>query len=327
VPPEERVAEFDQDGTLWVEHPLYTQVVYYLDRVPAIVKEKPELKTKEPFETVLSGNREAMAKLSMREETVAGVTITDTPTLAAWPAAPIIWNAAIVARSGVRSIDRSEFRLERKLRRQDRIVVVQHRGRGPRARPPSHIRASAGRRTTSCRSRCLARAHSDKILELFAIANGRPATPISKTAGAPLCWAPRDCAPSAQTSSAHVCSAGRRRPAHSVIPPFAPLTASFVVSARSTRDVIEACGDTSRARRDEHHSAPWAMLESLTRRTRKSASSRFFMLTMVQSCFRPMSLHRLAESSDGGVRQPLRGSIGVFALRGSRARSRLGPCS
>ena len=63
VPPEERIATFDQDGTLWVEHPMYTQVVYCLDRVPAVVAQKPELKDREPFKTVLSGNREAMAKL------------------------------------------------------------------------------------------------------------------------------------------------------------------------------------------------------------------------------------------------------------------------
>jgi phosphoglycolate phosphatase-like HAD superfamily hydrolase len=67
VPPEQRIATFDQDGTLWVSHPMYTQVVYCLERVPAVVKEKPELKDKEPFKTVLSGNREAMAKLSMKE--------------------------------------------------------------------------------------------------------------------------------------------------------------------------------------------------------------------------------------------------------------------
>jgi phosphoserine phosphatase len=64
VPPEARIATFDQDGTLWVEHPMYTQVVYCLERVPALVKEKPELAKVEPFKTVLSGNREAMAKLS-----------------------------------------------------------------------------------------------------------------------------------------------------------------------------------------------------------------------------------------------------------------------
>jgi phosphoserine phosphatase len=65
VPPAERIATFDQDGTLWVSHPMYAQVVYCLDRVPAVVKSKPELAKVEPFKTVLSGNREAIAKLSM----------------------------------------------------------------------------------------------------------------------------------------------------------------------------------------------------------------------------------------------------------------------
>ena len=65
VPPAERIATFDQDGTLWVSHPMYTQVMYCLERVPAVVKAKPELAKVEPFKTVLSGNREAMAKLSM----------------------------------------------------------------------------------------------------------------------------------------------------------------------------------------------------------------------------------------------------------------------
>jgi phosphoserine phosphatase len=67
VAPEERIAVFDQDGTLWVEHPMYSQVVYCLDRVPAVVAKRPELKNVEPFKTVLSGNREAIAKLPMRE--------------------------------------------------------------------------------------------------------------------------------------------------------------------------------------------------------------------------------------------------------------------
>jgi phosphoglycolate phosphatase-like HAD superfamily hydrolase len=76
VPPEQRIATFDQDGTLWVEHPMYTQVVYCLERVPAVVKEKPELKDREPFKTVMSGNREAMARLSMKElEEILAVTL------------------------------------------------------------------------------------------------------------------------------------------------------------------------------------------------------------------------------------------------------------
>jgi phosphoserine phosphatase len=67
VPPEARIATFDQDGTLWVEHPMYTQVVYCLERVPALVKDKPELAKVEPFKTVLSGNQEAIARLSTNE--------------------------------------------------------------------------------------------------------------------------------------------------------------------------------------------------------------------------------------------------------------------
>jgi phosphoglycolate phosphatase-like HAD superfamily hydrolase len=67
APPEERIATFDQDGTLWVEHPIYTQVVYCLDRVSVLAKRKPELRRIEPFKTVLSGDREAMAKLSTHD--------------------------------------------------------------------------------------------------------------------------------------------------------------------------------------------------------------------------------------------------------------------
>ncbi len=77
VPPEERIAAFDQDGTLWVEHPMYSQVMYCLDRVPAVAAKKPELKNAEPFKTVLSGNREAMAKFTMKDlEMILAATLT-----------------------------------------------------------------------------------------------------------------------------------------------------------------------------------------------------------------------------------------------------------
>ena len=65
VPLAERIATFDQDGTLWVEHPIYTQLVYCFDRVPELVKAKPELANVEPFRTVLTGDREAIAKLGL----------------------------------------------------------------------------------------------------------------------------------------------------------------------------------------------------------------------------------------------------------------------
>jgi len=70
VPPEERIATFDQDGTLWVEHPMYTQVMYILERVPALVKAKPELAKVAPFSTVLEvlkGDRAAIAKLTEKD--------------------------------------------------------------------------------------------------------------------------------------------------------------------------------------------------------------------------------------------------------------------
>jgi phosphoglycolate phosphatase-like HAD superfamily hydrolase len=77
VPPAERIATFDQDGTLWVEHPMYSQVIYCLDRVPAVVKAKPELAKVEPFRTVLNGNREAIAKLPMHDlEKILAATLT-----------------------------------------------------------------------------------------------------------------------------------------------------------------------------------------------------------------------------------------------------------
>jgi len=83
IPPEDRIATFDQDGTLWVEHPIYSQVVYCLDRVPAVVEKDPKLKDVEPFKTVLSGDREAIAKLSLHDlekilfATLTGMSVED----------------------------------------------------------------------------------------------------------------------------------------------------------------------------------------------------------------------------------------------------------
>ena len=57
VPPEPRIATFDHDGTTWVEQPLPTHLVYALERLPAVVEKKPELKNVEPFKTVLSDRK------------------------------------------------------------------------------------------------------------------------------------------------------------------------------------------------------------------------------------------------------------------------------
>ena len=76
VAPEDRIATFDQDGTLWVEHPLYGQLMYCFDRVPDLVAAKPELKEVEPFKTVMSGDRAAISKLTLPDlEKIAGYTL------------------------------------------------------------------------------------------------------------------------------------------------------------------------------------------------------------------------------------------------------------
>ena len=83
VPQPERIATFDQDGTLWVEHPMYSQVMYILESVPALLKAKPELAKVAPYSTVLEilkGDRAAIAKLTMPDlEKLAAATLTGMP--------------------------------------------------------------------------------------------------------------------------------------------------------------------------------------------------------------------------------------------------------
>lgn len=61
VPPAERIAVFDNDGTLWCEQPVYTQVTFALDRVKALADKHPEWKEKQPFKAVLEGDHKALA--------------------------------------------------------------------------------------------------------------------------------------------------------------------------------------------------------------------------------------------------------------------------
>ena len=56
VPVSERIATFDNDGTLWIEQPMYTQLVFALDRVKALAPQHPEWKDKEPFASLLKGD-------------------------------------------------------------------------------------------------------------------------------------------------------------------------------------------------------------------------------------------------------------------------------
>ncbi len=56
APTAERIATFDNDGTLWTEQPMYFQFLFALDRVKALAPQHPEWKTKEPFASLLKGN-------------------------------------------------------------------------------------------------------------------------------------------------------------------------------------------------------------------------------------------------------------------------------
>ncbi len=66
VPPAERIATFDNDGTLWVEHPMYTQLAFALDRVKAMAPLHPEWKDTQPFKAVLEGDVKALMEIGER---------------------------------------------------------------------------------------------------------------------------------------------------------------------------------------------------------------------------------------------------------------------
>jgi hypothetical protein len=60
VPPAERIATFDNDGTLWVEQPMYTQIAFAIDRVQELAPQHPEWAATEPFKAFLEGDMEAV---------------------------------------------------------------------------------------------------------------------------------------------------------------------------------------------------------------------------------------------------------------------------
>jgi hypothetical protein len=66
VTPAERIATFDNDGTLWVEQPMYVQLAFALDRVKALAPMHPEWKNTDPFQSVLNGDMKALAESGER---------------------------------------------------------------------------------------------------------------------------------------------------------------------------------------------------------------------------------------------------------------------
>jgi phosphoserine phosphatase len=67
VPPAERIAVFDNDGTLWSEQPMYFQALFAIDRVKAMADEHPEWREMESFRAVLDDDREAVANLDLHD--------------------------------------------------------------------------------------------------------------------------------------------------------------------------------------------------------------------------------------------------------------------
>jgi phosphoglycolate phosphatase-like HAD superfamily hydrolase len=61
VPLHERIATFDNDGTLWCEQPMYFQVLFAFDRIKATAKDHPEWAAKEPYKSVLTGDMKGLA--------------------------------------------------------------------------------------------------------------------------------------------------------------------------------------------------------------------------------------------------------------------------
>ncbi|TDJ56361.1 MAG: haloacid dehalogenase-like hydrolase, partial [Gemmatimonadetes bacterium] len=82
-PVDERVAVFDNDGTLWAEQPMYFQLVFALDQVRALAPEHPEWAGADPFRAVIANDQAAMASFDMPElmaiigATHSGMTTTD----------------------------------------------------------------------------------------------------------------------------------------------------------------------------------------------------------------------------------------------------------
>ncbi len=83
VKPNERIAVFDNDGTLWCEQPMYVELQFVFDRVSVLAAAKPEWKTTEPFKSLLAGDMEGVRKsgkrglLEMFMATHSNVTVDD----------------------------------------------------------------------------------------------------------------------------------------------------------------------------------------------------------------------------------------------------------
>jgi hypothetical protein len=60
ISPEERIAVFDNDGTLWSEQPIYVQIAFTIDRIKTLAPQNPQWKTQQPFKAVLENDIQAI---------------------------------------------------------------------------------------------------------------------------------------------------------------------------------------------------------------------------------------------------------------------------
>ena len=66
IEPAERIAVFDHDGTLWVEYPMYTQILFAFERVKELAPQHPEWKTTQPFKALLEGDMKTVGESGMK---------------------------------------------------------------------------------------------------------------------------------------------------------------------------------------------------------------------------------------------------------------------
>ena len=75
LPVADRIATFDQDGTLWVEHPIYGQAVFAIDRVKALAPDHPDWATTAPYDAILNDDQKAMEAFTEQDwEQIIGAT-------------------------------------------------------------------------------------------------------------------------------------------------------------------------------------------------------------------------------------------------------------
>lgn len=75
IPPEDRIAVFDQDGTLWVEQPIYTQFFFAIDTIKTLAAAHPEWNSTEPFQSVIESNLEKIQNFTAQDiEKIVAIT-------------------------------------------------------------------------------------------------------------------------------------------------------------------------------------------------------------------------------------------------------------